>query len=179
MRNAKVSLLAMVLLAYFGSQTMSLQTPATAYKASVFNTETVITPISIPFAETTTTVEVTTTTQEVTTTTQEATTTTGAPRVRVTITTVAPVVTTRPVVVVSDGDGPPHNTTTLVGCISYWESSWGKDPNVFQFAQGTWEHYGGTGSPSNATYSKQLAIFWIAWEDDGPHHWAAQKGRCF
>lgn len=78
-----------------------------------------------------------------------------------------------------DSSGPPHNTTSLVGCIAYYESSWGKDPNVFQFTQGTWEAYGGSGSPSNASYAEQEAIFWAAWNDDGEHHWAAQKGRCF
>lgn len=79
----------------------------------------------------------------------------------------------------SDLDGPPHNLTTLVGCISYYESTWGIDPNVFQFVQSTWEAYGGVGSPENAPYWRQEEIFWLAWEDSGQHHWAAQKGRCF
>lgn len=84
-----------------------------------------------------------------------------------------------PVLAPIDTSGPPRNTTTLVGCIAYYESTWGEDPNVFQFTQGTWEAYGGKGSPSNAPYSQQLVVFWIAWEDNGKHHWAAQRGRCF
>lgn len=76
-------------------------------------------------------------------------------------------------------NGPPRNTTTLVGCIAYYESTWGKDPNVFQFTQGTWRSYGGEGSPEKASYQRQEEVFWLAWKDNGKHHWAAQKGRCF
>lgn len=139
---------------------MPLQKPATAYRGSVFKTQSEeVSFVETPFETTTTLIP------EVTTTTS-----TTIVIVVTTVTTAKP----KPLV-----DGPPHNTTTLVGCISYWESSWGKDPNVFQFIQSTWEHYGGVGSPSRALYSVQEAIFWLAWNDDGPHHWAAQKGRCF
>lgn len=125
---------------------------------------------------------------EATTTTQEVTTTTSTTIEVITTTTthyhppttIKPYVdTTLPQEIASSSDGPPRNTTTLVGCIAYYESTWGLDPNVFQFTQGTWEAYGGTGSPSNASYSVQERMFWLAWEDAGHHHWAAQKGRCF
>lgn len=79
----------------------------------------------------------------------------------------------------SEHDGPPRNITSLIGCIAYYESTWGLDPNVFQFIQSTWEAYGGVGYPGNAPYSRQEEIFWLAWHDDGPNHWAAQQGRCF
>lgn len=47
---------------------------------------------------------------------------------RITTTTPEPVITF---------DGPPRNITTLVGCIAYYESTWGDaDSNVFQFVQG-------------------------------------------
>lgn len=35
------------------------------------------------------------------------------------------------------------------------------------------------GRNGRAEYEEQTRLFWIAWEDDGYHHWAAQKGRCF
>jgi hypothetical protein len=178
------SLSAMVLLAALGAQTMPLRQPATAYQASVFNVtsqEVALPTFDIP-VETSTTSTTSTTIVEIVTTT-----TTEPPVVRTTVTTRVPrttttepyVPTTLTQIVTSGSDGPPRNTTTLVGCIAYYESTWGKDPNVFQFTQGTWETYGGTGSPSRASYATQEKIFWIAWEDDGHHHWAAQKGRCF
>lgn len=69
---------------------------------------------------------------------------------------------------------------TLQNCIAYWESGNGTtSSNQFQFTLGTWHTYGGTGDPEDAEFSTQVRIFWIAWADDGPHHWAAQKGRCF
>lgn len=112
-------------------------------------------------------------------------TTTSTTIVKIVTTTIKkPVVTTIPVQttiskISANIDGPPHNITSLVGCISYYESTWGEDPNVFQFEQTTWEYYGGKGSPSNAPYWRQEEVFWLAWADDGHHHWAAQKGRCF
>lgn len=164
------SLLAMALLASFGTQFMPKQSPLTAYKGLALNTSTTNETV----------VDVTTTVFETTTTQSSVVETivTTRPVSKATTTSLYSV-TTLPLDTFSELDGPPHNITSLVGCISYYESTWGKDPNVFQFTQGTWEAYGGVGSPSNASYSRQEAIFWIAWEDDGPHHWAAQKGRCF
>lgn len=162
-----------LLLSYLGVQTEPSRPSQRAYRSSVFNVASEETPTLLVEDTTTTSttvVEETTTVPEVTTI-PEVTSTTN--------TTIARTTTTSAVVVNYSSDGPPHNTTTLVGCISYYESRWGEDPNVFQFTQGTWEHYGGRGSPSLASYSTQEAIFWVAWEDDGPHHWAAQKGRCF
>jgi hypothetical protein len=160
---------AMVLLAYFGKQTVPMQSESQTHKESV-SLETTTT--STVLVETTTTVpEITTTTEpvvEITVTTRVSRTTTTKPYMDTTLPETA-----------SGSDGPPRNTTTLVGCIAFYESTWGKDPNVFQFTQGTWEAYGGTGSPSNASYSHQEEIFWLAWEDAGHHHWLAQKGRCF
>lgn len=74
----------------------------------------------------------------------------------------------------------PNEKDTLVGCIAYYESTWGQaDSNVFQFVNSTWRAYGGTGDPANASWARQLEIFWVAWNDSGEHHWAAQAGRCF
>ncbi len=161
------SFLAMVLLATIGATTMPLRPPATAYQASVFSIETKwIEDIKVEEVVETTTSTTSTTVAEIVTTTS-------------TIKVIPKVTTTTAVYVVTNSDGPPRNTTTLVGCIAYYESTWGKDPNVFQFTQGTWENYGGVGSPSRASYATQEKIFWLAWEDDGYHHWAAQKGRCF
>lgn len=68
----------------------------------------------------------------------------------------------------------------LQNCIAYWESGNGTTSNnQFQFTLGTWHTYGGTGDPEYASFATQVRIFWIAWADDGHHHWAAQKGRCF
>lgn len=67
----------------------------------------------------------------------------------------------------------------LRACIAHYESTSGLDPNVYQFTQGTWEAYGGKGSPSNASYAEQTRVFWLAWNDAGHWHWLAQKGRCF
>lgn len=124
--------------------------------------------------------------EETTTTTileiiEETTTTTTEVVKEIVITTIPkPVIrTTTTVVEYSGTGGPPHNITSLVGCIAFYESTWGVDPNVFQFVQSTWENYGGTGRPENASYQRQEEIFWLAWNDDGPNHWAAQKGRCF
>lgn len=169
----KTSCIGMVVLAYIGAQTLPVPQVEKAYKESVFEIASaeVVTPVEIITTTSTTVVEETTTVPEPATTTSTT--------VVKVVTTLAKTTTTLPAVNLSGADGPPHNTTTLVGCISYYESTWGVDPNVFQFTQGTWEAYGGVGSPSRAPYSKQEAIFWIAWEDDGPHHWAAQKGRCF
>lgn len=65
-------------------------------------------------------------------------------------------------------------------CIARYESEHGlTSPNVFQFEQGTWDAYGGTGSPGSASMSEQNAVFDRAWADAGPQHWAAQRGRCF
>lgn len=130
---------------------------------------------------------VTSTTQQITTKTEQITTTTEVIEViNTTSTSIIKLKTTTTEVYSkpigekeSSFDGPPHNITSLVGCIAFYESTWGEDPNVFQFTQGTWEAYGGVGSPSLASYSRQEVIFWLAWEDDGQHHWAAQKGRCF
>ncbi len=159
----------MVLLAYIGAQTMSMPRESKTYKES----NSVIETTTSLILETTTIPETTTTVESVVETT---TTHTHVPRTTIT----EPyVVTTVPEQVSSGSVGPPHNTTSLVGCISYYESRWGADPNVFQFQQGTWEAYGGTGSPSNAPYWRQEEIFWLAWEDAGHHHWLAQKGRCF
>lgn len=168
----------MVLLAYIGSQTMPLQSKSKAYKEPS-SIEITLPDIPIETSTTTTSIEVTTTVPETTTTEPYVETTVTTQYVPKTTTTKPYVDTTTPKVIISGTDGPPHNTTTLIGCISWYESNWGADPNVFQFTQGTWEAYGGTGSPSNASYSVQEAIFWLAWADDGPHHWAAQKGRCF
>jgi hypothetical protein len=163
-------LLAMALLASFGAQLMPKRSSSTAYNELALTTSTTNTTV----------VEVTTIVPETTTTQSSVVETTVTTRpVSRTTTTALYSGTTLPLDTFSELDGPPHNTTTLIGCISYYESTWGKDPNVFQFTQGTWEAYGGVGSPSNASYSRQETIFWIAWEDDGPHHWAAQKGRCF
>lgn len=172
----QTSCMAMVVLAFFGAQTMPVRPTEKAYKGSIFSVASVeiAVPVEVTTTTSTTVVEVTTTEPEPTTI-QEPITTTTTTRPKVTTTTN----TTMVVVSVSSSDGPPHNITTLVGCISYYESRWGADPNVFQFTQGTWETYGGKGSPSLAPYSTQEAIFWLAWEDDGHHHWAAQKGRCF
>lgn len=68
----------------------------------------------------------------------------------------------------------------LIGCIAYYESRNGLiDTNIFQFTSGTWKAYGGTGDPADASIAEQIKRFWLAWNDDGKHHWAAQKGRCF
>lgn len=115
---------------------------------------------------------------DITTTTVEEVTTTSTTVVEEITTTTIKVVITSPKIVESVG-GPPHNTTTLLGCIAYYESGWGADPNVFQFIPSTWRSYGGTGNPEDASYARQEEIFWLAWNDSGPHHWAAQKGRCF
>lgn len=74
---------------------------------------------------------------------------------------------------------PQSYDSDLQACIAHYESTSGLHPNIYQFQQGTWEAYGGTGSPSNASKAEQDRIFWLAWEDAGEHHWAAQKGRCF
>lgn len=73
----------------------------------------------------------------------------------------------------------PADGEALRACIAHYESTSGLDPNWYQFEQGTWAAYGGKDSPANASYEEQTRIFWLAWEDDGHHHWAAQKGRCF
>lgn len=171
------SLFAMVLLASLGAQILPMRSPPTAYQETTLTTSN---QVALTTTTNTTVAEVLITVPETTTTevTVLKTTSTTFPVIKTT-TTEPYVVTTIPSVIFSGSDGPPHNTTSLVGCISYYESTWGKDPNVFQFTQGTWETYGGVGLPSNASYSRQETIFWIAWEDDGPNHWAAQKGRCF
>lgn len=74
---------------------------------------------------------------------------------------------------------PQSYDSDLQACIAHYESTSGLHPNIYQFEQGTWEAYGGTGSPSNASKAEQDRIFWLAWEDAGEHHWLAQKGRCF
>ena len=74
---------------------------------------------------------------------------------------------------------PQSYDSELQACIAHYESMSGLHPNIYQFQQGTWEAYGGTGSPSNASKAEQDRIFWLAWEDAGEHHWLAQKGRCF
>jgi hypothetical protein len=163
----------MVLLAYLGAQTMPVQRESNAYQESV-STHTIVEEI-VPIESTTT---LTTSLEETTTTTVLETTTSSIPVVKKPTTTKAYVPTTLEVEV-SGGSGPPRNTSTLVGCIAFYESTWGEDPNVFQFTLGTWQAYGGKGSPSAASYEYQEQIFWKAWEDDGYHHWAAQKGRCF
>jgi hypothetical protein len=160
-------LLVIVLRVIFEAQTASKQQPVissqtTTTLISVETTTTIEEIIEVPVVMTTTVPVVTTTTVHIHTTKVPSTTIVRAPLVET----------------VNSG-GPPRNTTTLVGCIAYYESTWGEDPNVFQFTQGTWRAYGGTGSASSAPYSEQLTVFWAAWEDDGKHHWAAQKGRCF
>ena len=165
---------AAILLVFIGTQTETKQTPKKAYQESVL-------PVIETSTTNTTIVEETTTVPETTTTTEviiETTTThTHAPR---TTTTEPYVVTTIQERIPSGSSGPPRNTTSLVGCIAFYESTWGDaDPNVFQFVQRTWEAYGGTGSPSNAPYWRQEEVFWLAWQDAGHHHWLAQKGRCF
>ena len=70
-------------------------------------------------------------------------------------------------------------SSELQACIAHYESTSGLHPNIYQFEQGTWEAYGGTGTPSTASKAEQDAVFWRAWEDAGEHHWLAQKGRCF
>src|SRR5688572_27267759 len=151
-----------ILLVFIGTQTEGKRVPQKVYK------ETALPPIETS----TTIVQVITTVPETTTTTEpivETTTThTHVPR---TTTSEAYVVTTIPERAPSGSGGPPRNTTTLVGCIAFYESTWGDaDPNVFQFVQGTWEAYGGTGSPSNAPYWRQEEVFWLAWQDAGHHH---------
>lgn len=139
---------------------------------SIENTTTIL-----PVVETTTTIPETTTTEP---TIVVRTTVTTRAATYTTTTLSSYVSTTIPESRSSGSDGPPRNTTTLVGCIAYYESTWGdSSSNVFQFVQGTWNAYGGTGSPGNAPYWRQEEVFWAAWEDDGHHHWAAQKGRCF
>jgi hypothetical protein len=65
-------------------------------------------------------------------------------------------------------------------CIGWYESRNGDaDPNIYQFIPSTWRAYGGTGRPEDASVAEQNRIFDLAWADGGPHHWAAQKGRCF
>ncbi len=162
---------AMVLLAYFGSQTMSMQSKSKTYQESSSVAETTSTTIPVETTTSTTLVEVTTTIPEIITTTTT--------RAVIRTTTTEPYISTTIQVEISGGDGPPRNTTSLVGCIAFYESTWGEDPNVFQFQLGTWQTYGGTGIPSNAPYWRQEQVFWLAWEDAGKHHWAAQKGRCF
>lgn len=168
--SAQISFVVMMLLAYFGAQNISTIIPVKAYKTSTFNVSVENTQTSFYILPTTSTTIVETI-KEV-----EETTTTNTTLIKIKSTTTSTTITVDKYLSV---DGPPHNISTLVGCISYYESTWGIDPNVFQFTQQTWEAYGGTGSPSRAIYSIQEKIFWKAWEDDGFHHWAAQKGRCF
>lgn len=68
----------------------------------------------------------------------------------------------------------------LKRCIAHYESTSGAgSSNQYQFQDGTWQAYGGTGSPESASMAEQNAVFDRAWADGGEHHWAAQKGRCF
>lgn len=72
------------------------------------------------------------------------------------------------------------NLSSLPACIAYYESTSGQaDSNIYQFVPSTWAAYGGEGNPENASVGKQTEVFWVAWADGGPQHWAAQKGRCF
>lgn len=74
----------------------------------------------------------------------------------------------------------PTSSSALQDCIARYESENGRtSSNQYQFVQGTWAAYGGTGSAENATMSEQNAVFDRAWADGGEQHWAAQKGRCF
>lgn len=73
----------------------------------------------------------------------------------------------------------PPDGETLRACIAHYESTSGLDPNIYQFTDRTWQAYGGTGQPEDASYAEQTRIFWLAWNDAGRQHWAAQKGRCF
>lgn len=179
-----VSLLGMILLASFSAQKMPSSKKNKSYKSSFIKTNNDKNVSESLSVENTTTTN--TTIEEVSlivpeTTTTEPTivkTTTTKPVIRTT-TTESSVVTTTAYVIRSGAAGPPHNTTTLVGCISYYESTWGIDPNVFQFTLGTWHEYGGKGAPEDAPYWRQEEVFWKAWADDGEHHWAAQKGKCF
>ncbi len=61
-----------------------------------------------------------------------------------------------------------------------YESTSGQaDSNIYQFVPSTWRAYGGVGNPWDASVDRQTEVFWAAWADGGPQHWAAQKGRCF
>lgn len=157
--NISYSLL-FVLFVYLGIQTNVSQSNSTTALAVISEPTTVVVQ------------------DEVTTTSEETTTTIMTSIVEETTTTTVLVVKTLPKIIES-GNGPPHNITTLLGCIAYYESGWGADPNVFQFIPSTWRSYGGSGNPEDASYARQEEIFWLAWNDSGPHHWAAQKGRCF
>lgn len=169
----------MVLLAYFGSKTMSMQQQSETHQESFGVIDTTLPSVPIETTTTSTTlVELVDITPE-TTTTEVFVDTTVTTRVVRRTTTTEPYIPIPAPVEISGGDGPPRNKTTLIGCIAFYESTWGADPNVFQFTQGTWNAYGGTGSPSNAPYWRQEQVFWLAWEDAGHHHWLAQKGRCF
>ncbi len=174
----------MVLVA-LGSQTMPVR--QSAMESEVFISRIPVELVPTMEATTTTVIEEvlpepTTTIAPVQTTEAPATTIRVHPT---TPTTVRAVITTTtmtrvPLVATTSSGGPPRNTTSLVGCIAYYESTWGDiSPNIFQFVPGTWRTYGGTGSAETVPYSEQLTVFWAAWEDDGKHHWAAQKGRCF
>ncbi len=90
--------------------------------------------------------------------------------------TVAPSRTTS----ITSGSLSVAGLSDLPACIAKYESTSGQlDSNIYQFVPSTWKTYGGEGSPENASVSRQTEVFWTAWADGGPHHWAAQKGRCF
>jgi outer membrane murein-binding lipoprotein Lpp len=89
-----------------------------------------------------------------------------------------PVQTTR--LSVSPSNVEKRTGSELSDCIAKYESTNGAlDSNLYQFVPGTWRAYGGTGDPGDASVEEQTRIFWLAWNDAGEHHWAAQKGRCF
>ncbi len=76
--------------------------------------------------------------------------------------------------------GSVDNLSSLPACIAKYESTSGQaDSNIYQFVPSTWRAYGGEGSPGDASVDRQTEVFWAAWADGGPQHWAAQKGRCF
>ncbi len=93
--------------------------------------------------------------------------------------------TSTPTVTTTPSSGLPRTASVaslpdLPACIAKYESTSGQlDSNIYQFQLPTWQTYGGEGRPEDAKISRQTEVFWKAWADDGPHHWAAQKGRCF
>lgn len=76
---------------------------------------------------------------------------------------------------------PAAPVTDVQACIARYESDNGlTSPNIFQFKQGTWESFGGTGSPETATRAEQDRVFHATWRNGaGKSHWLAQQGRCF